>query len=311
MIVSFGEILLDTFSDRDGRNQAFVGGAPFNVAYQAWKMGNEVLFVGNVGNDSAGKRIRRFFQEEGLDERGIRVDQKRKTTISKVELKKGERSFSFERENTADPYFDEKCLDFISLADVVHVGSLMLSVKEGRDFASKIISFAKAQKKILSFDVNYREDVFKNRDRAISIYEEFYLQFDIVKFSQDELKLFTGENDVAVALGRLKKGPKMILVTLGKEGSLAYLNGCIYKEKSFDVNSIDTTGAGDAFFGAFLSEVDSIGFTEMNLMPSLLQSSLKFSNIAGALATTKKGAVPAIHSYKEINSFLEQQTFRR
>lgn len=311
MIVSFGEILLDTFSDRDGRNQAFVGGAPFNVAYQAWKMGNEVLFVGNVGNDSAGKRIRRFFQEEGLDERGIRVDQKRKTTISKVELKKGERSFSFERENTADPYFDENSLDFISLAEVVHVGSLMLSVKEGRDFASKIISFAKAQKKILSFDVNYREDVFKNRDRAISIYEEFYPQFDIVKFSQDELKLFTGENDVAVALGRLKKGPKMILVTLGKEGSLAYLNGCIYKEKSFDVNSIDTTGAGDAFFGTFLSEVDSIGFTEMNLMPSLLQSSLKFSNIAGALATTKKGAVPAIHSYKEINSFLEQQTFRR
>lgn len=311
MIVSFGEILLDTFTDRQGRTQSFVGGAPFNVAYQAHKMGNDVLFVGNIGNDLEGKKIQRFFQEQNLDESGLRVDEKRKTTVSEVVLKNGERSFSFRRNDTADPYFDESSLGFISRGYVIHVGSLMFSVKEGREFASKIISRSREQKKVLSFDINYRQDIFKDKDEAVSIYEKYYPQFDIVKFSEDELKLFTNENDVFKALRKLKKGPKMILVTLGREGSLIYQKDHIYQEKSFEVNSIDTTGAGDAFFGTFLSEVDSNGFMEMTLLPSLLCSSLKFSNIAGALATTKKGAIPAIASYKEINAFLEKQTFQR
>lgn len=311
MIISFGEILLDTFTDKNGKTQSFVGGAPFNVAYQAHRMGNDVLFVGNVGDDEAGKKIQKFFIDNGLDDEGLRIDKKRRTTLSKVELKNGERTFTFERDGAADPYFDDDSLDFISQGDLIHVGSLMLSVKEGREFASQIISFAKAQKKTLSFDINYREDIFKDEKEAIDIYEEFYPQFDIVKFSIEELQLFTKENDLELALKKLKKGPKLILVTLGKDGSLAYCNNRIIREKSFRVNSIDTTGAGDAFFGTFLSEVDSIGLREITFLPSLLQSSLKFGNIAGALTTMKKGAIPAIPSYKEVNAFLERQTFQR
>lgn len=311
MIISFGEILLDTFTDKNKKVQSFVGGAPFNVAYQVHRMGNDVLFVGNIGKDEAGKKIQKFFSDNGLSEEGLHIDKERKTTISKVELKNGERTFTFERENAADPYFDDGTLDFISEGDVIHVGSLMLSLKEGRDFASQIISFAKSQKKTLSFDVNYREDIFRDKKEAVEIYEKFYPQFDIVKFSKDELEFFTGEYDVETALRKLKKGPKLILVTLGKEGSLAYCNDRITKEKSFRVNSIDSTGAGDAFLGTFLSEVDSIGLREITFLSSLLQSSLKFSNIAGALATTKKGAVPSIASYKEVNAFLEKQTFQR
>lgn len=311
MIISFGEILLDTFTDKNKKTQVFVGGAPFNVAYQAHRMGNDVLFVGNIGNDDAGKKIQKFFADNGLDDEGLRIDNKRKTTLSKVELKNGERTFTFERDDAADPYFDDDSLDFISQGDLIHVGSLMLSAKEGREFASQIISFAKAQKKTLSFDINYRKDIFKDKKEAIDIYEEFYPQFDIVKFSMEELQLFTGENDIEPALKKLKKGPKLILVTLGREGSLAYCNNRITKEKSFKVASIDTTGAGDAFFGTFLSEVDSIGLREITFLPSLLQSSLKFSNIAGALTTTKKGAIPAIPSYKEVNAFLEKHTFQR
>ncbi len=241
----------------------------------------------------------------------MNIDPKRKTTIAKVTLDKAERSFSFLRENTADAFFLEDSLDFISLGDVIHVGSLMLSSEKGRDFAKKIISFSKAQKKILSFDINYRSDIFSNEEEAKKIYEEFYPQFDIVKFSKEELSIFTKEKDVEKAVKKLKQGPKIILVTLGKDGCLASFGNKIIKEKSIKVNPIDTTGAGDAFLGTFLSNVDSLGLSEIMFIPSLMESTLKFSNIAGALATTKMGAITSIPSYKEVNDTLERHTFSK
>lgn len=311
MIVCYGEILLDTFVNKaTGKVASFVGGAPFNVAYQAKKIGNQVLFVGNIGKDDAGKTILKFFSDNDLDTSGLHILRDKKTTISSVELDQGERSFTFQREDKTDAFFLDDSLDLISQGDVIHVGSLMLSVIEGRDFLRQILSYGKSQKKILSFDINYREDIFKNEEEAIKIYEEVYPQFDIVKFSKEELTLFTKIDDPYKAVEKLKKGPKLILVTLGKDGSFAYCNNRIIKAKSIKVKAVDTTGAGDAFLGAFLSNVDSLGLHEMMFIPSLMESNLKFSNIAGALATTKKGALESIPSSKEISSMLEKQTFQ-
>ncbi len=311
MIVCYGEILLDTFVNKaTGKVASFVGGAPFNVAYQAKKIGNQVLFVGNIGKDDAGKTILKFFSDNDLDTSGLHILKDKKTTISSVELDQGERSFTFQREDKTDAFFLDDSLDLISQGDVIHVGSLMLSVIEGREFLRQILSYGKSQKKILSFDINYREDIFKNEEEAIKIYEEVYPQFDIVKFSKEELTLFTKIDDPYKAVEKLKKGPKLILVTLGKDGSFAYCNNRIIKAKSIKVKAVDTTGAGDAFLGAFLSNVDSLGLHEMMFIPSLMESNLKFSNIAGALATTKKGALESIPSSKEISSMLEKQTFQ-
>ncbi len=311
MIVCYGEILLDTFVNKaTGKVASFVGGAPFNVAYQAKKIGNQVLFVGNIGKDDVGKTILKFFSDNDLDTSGLHILKDKKTTISSVELDQGERSFTFQREDKTDAFFLDDSLDLISQGDVIHVGSLMLSVIEGREFLRQILSYGKSQKKILSFDINYREDIFKNEEEAIKIYEEVYPLFDIVKFSKEELTRFTKIDDPYKAVEKLKKGPKLILVTLGKDGSFAYCNNRIIKAKSIKVMAVDTTGAGDAFLGAFLSNVDSLGLHEMMFIPSLMESNLKFSNIAGALATTKKGALESIPSSKEISSMLEKQTFQ-
>lgn len=309
MVISFGEILLDVFENSSTKeSHVFVGGAPFNVAYQIKKMGNEVLFVGNIGDDSNGKIIRRFFENNHLDNRGLTIHKNKKTTIAKVTLKNSERSFTFEKENLD---FKDDTLDFISKGDIVHVGSMMLSNEKGRNFARQIISYGKAQKKILSFDINYRKDFFKSKEEAKEIYEDFYPLFDIVKFSREELSLFTEENDIEKAVVSLKKGPKLLLVTDGKYGSYAYCHNRVYASKGIKVNAIDTTGAGDAFLGTFLSNVDSLGLEEMTFIPSLLESTLKFSNIAGALATTKKGAISSLPSYKEVNAVLEKQTLKK
>jgi fructokinase len=312
MIICFGEILLDTFVDKNSKKEtSFVGGAPFNVAYQAHMMSNNVLFVGNVGKDTAGKKIQKFFDEHDLDKRGLHVLADKKTLISKVTLDHAERSFTFERENSADDCFEDDALDYIQEGDLVHCGSFLLSTKKGRDYLDQILQFAKSQNKITSFDINYRGDIFADEKEAIDIYEKYYPNFDIVKFSKEELQLFTKEDDIEKGLKKLKKGPKLILVTLGKDGSIAYYRDKTVKAKSVKVNCVDTTGAGDAFYGTFLSNVDSIGLREMLFIPSLMESTLKFSNIAGALATTKKGALESIPSFKEVNKVLENNTFQK
>ncbi len=312
MIICFGEILLDTFVDNLTKKEtSFVGGAPFNVAYQAHRMSANVLFVGNIGNDMAGKKIQRFFDENEMDKSGLHVLKDKKTLISKVTLNHAERSFTFDRENSADDCFSDEALDYIQEGDLIHCGSLMLSTEKGKKYLDGILSFSKAQKKITSFDINYRKDVFHDEKEAIDIYEKYYPQFDIVKFSKDELEFLTGEADLENALKKLKKGPKLVLVTLGKDGSVAYFNNRIVKVKSVKVNCVDTTGAGDAFFGTFLSNVDSIGLRELLFISSLMESTLKFSNIAGALSTTKKGALESIPSYKDVNRILEKNTFMK
>lgn len=307
MIICYGEILLDQFESLNKKTQ-YVGGAPFNVFYQIHKMGTPSLFVGNIADDKEGRIIQKFFKDNNLDTKGLSIIKDKKTTVAKVTLNNGERTFSLRRDNVADNCFNEDALDFISLGNIVHVGSFLLENNESRTFLDKIIDYSKKQNKTLSFDLNYRDDIFSSKEEALSIYEKYYPQFDIVKLSIDELKLITKVDDIEEALTKLKPGPELYLITLGKEGSMAYYKNKIVKVDSIKQHSVDTTGAGDAFMGAFLSNIDTIGLNETLFIPSLLKSTLKFSNIAGALTTRKYGAIPSIPTYKEINEVLEKNT---
>lgn len=304
MIVCYGEILIDSFVDGE-KKEEHVGGAPFNLAMAAKKTGASVSFHGNIGNDEAGKMILEYFKKEKLPVSGLHTVPDQKTTIAQVSLDHGERNFTFLRNPGADAFFDESSLKDIANGDIVHLGSLMLSSETGRAFARKVVSKAKELHKLLSFDINFRSDIFKDTEEALSIYEEFYPQADIVKFSEDELALFTKEEELEKALPLLKKGPKLVLVTLGKNGSLAYAKGKILQVPSVPVEPVDTTGAGDCFFGTFLSQADSIGFYELTAIPSLLKSALRFSNIAAALTTKKRGALSALPTYKEVETAMQ------
>lgn len=308
MILSYGEILLDVFqNDKTGKKSAFVGGAPFNLICQAKKMNAETLFVGNVGNDAEGQMVQKYFKDNSIVKDGLRIDSQRKTTVSLVTtMKNGERSFVFHRDNTADPYFDKSSLEYIRKADIVHLGSLMLSQKEGFSFALEVIQKAKELHRVLSFDFNYREDVFSNKNEAIEIYSQIYPACDIIKLSEDELELFSEGNSIEERLMNFQNKPKLILVTLGKRGSLAYTNGKIIKAESIKVNPIDTTGAGDSFYGTFLASVDSFGLHEICFMESLLKCTLRFANVAGALSTTKRGALSSLPTYAEVEKELEK-----
>lgn len=297
MILCVGEILADmigTVKDGSLWYERKAGGAPFNVACAAKKFGAEVTFAGSVGCDLIGDFLVKFADGQNLDEVLITRDSKRNTTLAFVELDEGgERSFCFYRKNTADynlPYIPQNIFDG---ANIVHIGSLMLSEKAGFEYAESIAKRARKQNKILSFDINYRTDIFKDRQSAVRIYKKIINYADIVKFSEDEVEVFT-ENYIKTELN-----DKLVCISLGGNGSEWRYKGKSNRVPSIKVKPVDTTGAGDAFYGGVLSRLDKI-------QPALwteetLNSVFSFANVCGALNTLGRGAIDCLPDLDDIN----------
>lgn len=292
MILSVGEILADMIGQKeDGVTtfKAFCGGAPFNLAVNAKQSGAKVGFVGRVGNDVIGRFVLGEAQKAHLERLDIQIDAERNTTIAFVTLTDGERDFAFNRHDTADFNIDFDDIDFESYEnlEIVHLGSLMLSEQKGREFAEKIANKTSELGAKLSFDMNFRKDIYKNFVDAKRAYAPFVECADIIKFSDDELTDYTGISDMDEAAKSVLKKDKLLLVTLGKSGSAYYYNDLKGIVPSISgVKCVDTTGAGDAFFGAFLANIEGKELTEENIVYSMQQG-----NIQGAKATEFYGAI--------------------
>lgn len=292
MILSVGEILADMIGQKeDGVTtfKAFCGGAPFNLAVNAKQSGAKVGFVGLVGNDVIGRFVLYEAQKAHLDRLDIQIDAERNTTIAFVTLTDGERNFAFNRHDTADFNIDFDDIDFESYEnlEIVHLGSLMLSEQKGREFAEKIANKASELGAKLSFDMNFRKDIYKNFEDAKRAYAPFVERADIIKFSDDELADYTGISDMDEAAKSVLKKDKLLLVTLGKSGSAYYYNDLKGIVPSISgVKCVDTTGAGDAFFGAFLANIEGKELTEENIVYAMQQG-----NIKGAKTTEFYGAI--------------------
>lgn len=296
MILCIGEILADMIGEAAGADGApvfkmFCGGAPFNVAVNAKQSGAKVGFLGRVGRDPVGKFLTEYAAKVGFDALTVQRDEERNTTLALVTLTDGERDFAFFRHDTADFNIDEKSVNLSEYENlgIVHLGSLMLSEKAGRSFADSVIKKVREAGKVLSFDVNFRLDLYSGIEEAIKAYKPYVEEADILKFSDDEITAFTGKDTVEVAAKSLYKENRLLLVTLGSKGSAYYYNGISGTVATEKVKPIDTTGAGDAFFGATLASLD--GKDIRALKKEDIETALALGNAAGARATQFKGAV--------------------
>lgn len=128
------------------------GGAPFNVAVNAKRAGAKAGFVGRVGRDLVGTFLKKFAAGAGLERCEIQTDAERNTTLAFVTLKEGEREFAFFRHDTADFHIDEREMNWEQYEDlnIVHLGSLMLSEREGREFASSMVKKIRKSGKVFA-----------------------------------------------------------------------------------------------------------------------------------------------------------------
>ena len=301
MLLCIGEILADMIGEEKNGTTTYerkAGGAPFNVACALKKFGASVKFVGNVGDDLIGKFLIKYAKDFGMDTTYIHKDSERNTTLAFVELNEdGDRDFCFYRKNTADYVMPTVNDELIKLADIVCVGSLMLSDPRGVDFALDVIERAHAFGKTVAFDVNYRTDIYKDKESAVQTYKRILAVADIVKFSEDEVETFTEEYVNTLT-------DKLVLITLGKDGSEWRYKGKKNQVSTITVKPVDTTGAGDAFFAGALSVLDKkVGSP---LTEQTLNQALKFGNIAGALNTTGRGAIDNLPDLDTVNKYLNK-----
>ena len=284
MITSIGEILVDQFITENGASNA-LGGAPFNVAATIKRSGGHASFVGAVGNDKLGEFLLSKASSLGLDNLYIPKLEQYNTTIAKVTLTNGERDFKFVRDNGADYHIEYPLPKFVEESNIVHIGSLMLSEQEGREFALKTIKYLQKHDILISFDINYREDIFKGQDNIKDIFKAIIEQVDILKISDEEIDIFG--HDYIYGLK-----DKLICLSLGSKGSMYKYNDLQGIVPTKKVKPVDTTGAGDAFFGAVLSQID--GYKLNELTKDHLDKAFAFANAVGALTTLGKGAIDPI-----------------
>ena len=291
MVLSIGEILADMVGENVNCTltfKSFCGGAPFNVAVNAKNAGARVGFIGRVGKDVIGRFLLDEAKKAKLDFLDIQLDEERNTTLAFVSLTDGERDFAFNRHDTADFNVDFDHIDFAKYVglNIIHLGSLMLSEENGKLFAQKVALKAKELGVKLSFDMNFRMDTYKDFEDAKKAYKPYVECADIIKFSDDELRLYTGIEDIKAAIESIYHKDQLFVLTLGSKGSLYYYNGETNEIPTEKVKPIDTTGAGDAFFGTFLANMENCEYNKENI-----ENALTKANKAGAETTQFLGAI--------------------
>ena len=307
-ITTIGEILIDL--TQSGKTEQGIpkfdanpGGAPANLAVAAARLGARTAFIGRVGNDSFGDYLKRCLAENGVDVRGMSVDEKARTTLAVVALdERGERTFSFYRDPSADVNLsmEHVPMELLGGTKVLHFGSVSLTAEPARTATLEAAKTAKASGAYVSYDPNYRASLWPDEETAVRNMTEPLSVVDILKVSDEELPLLTGCTDPEKGSARLTdQGVRLVLVTLGAHGAFYRFDGHTGHVPGVPCVVGDTNGSGDTFFGAALSQLVKLSSLDQLTVPEL-ERILAFANKAASITTSRHGAIPAMPTLAEV-----------
>lgn len=313
-VIALGELLIDFTENGTSRQgnrlfEANPGGAPCNVLAMLKNLGHEVAFIGKVGNDFLGEELKTRVAGLGINTENLFQDQEIPTTLAFVHKKEnGDRDFSFYRKPGADMMLTEEEIDETSIANskIFHFGTLSMTHDGVRRATLKALEAAKKGHCIISFDPNLRERLWDNLEDAREQVKTGLSYCDVLKISDNELQWFTGEKDYSDGVAKLRKeyDIKLILVSMGKDGSRAYYNGTVVEANPFlQDHAVDMTGAGDTFYGCVLHYVLQWGLEGLKV--GQLREMLTFANAAASLITARYGALCMMPTEKEVMEFME------
>lgn len=319
-VVSLGELLIDfTENGISGQGnpvfEANPGGAVCNVLAMLAGLSHSVAFIGKVGRDLFGNQLRGALEEVGIDTKGLMLDTDVHTTLAFVQtMPDGDRDFSFYRNPGADIMLDktevEQCRDMILGSRIFHFGSLSMTHDRCRRATQHAIALAEEAGAIRSFDPNLREPLWGSLEEAKKQIEYGLAHCDILKISDNEIQWLTGEEDYnkGVAYIRERFDIPLILVSLGKEGSLAFSKSNHVRVSPFiRPDTIETTGAGDTFCALVLHYVLEHGLRDYS--EEELTRMLTFANAGASIITTRKGALRVMPSGAEIDALVKKASF--
>ena len=335
-LVCLGELLVDMFPAEVGRRLAEVsafhpkpGGAPANVAVAARRLGADSAFIGKVGDDAFGHHLVEVLRAEGVDVSAMRFDDQARTTMAFIAQPDEDTSeFVFYRNPGADMRLRPDELDHGLLrgSSAFHFGSISLIAEPSRSATLEALQAARAGGALVSFDVNYRPTLWDAEATARERIDQAIPLVDVVKVNEAELALLTEGGDAGQdgnaqlpALGQLAhnlaslrrrselllaKGPRLCVVTLGREGSFYQTEQGGGHVPGYKVETVDATGCGDAFVAGLLWQLVGHRVWKEPLDLAALGSALRYANAVGALTSLTRGVIPALPTAAQVQAFL-------
>ncbi len=311
-VFCIGELLIDFVAENQGSDLSKAitftkkaGGAPANVACAISKLGGKSSFIGCVGKDPFGSFLLEVLKNEGVD---ITMSQRSETftTLAFVSIAEdGERDFVFSRGADKELKYDSSIKKEFQ-RNMIHLGAATALLGGALEEAYGHYFFDGLTKdSFISFDPNFRIDLWKENEGVfIKKCMPFVEKSHLCKFSLEEAFLLSGKDTVEDACEVLHEvGAKIIVITLGKDGTYVSASNLKHTVPSIKVTPVDTTGAGDAFIGCLLYQIAEL--SDFNMVfddNKLLLNMIEKANKAGAITTTNYGAIIALPTLSQLEA---------
>jgi fructokinase len=284
MIYCFGEILWDVFPQK-----ALPGGALMNVCIHLHKLGFQTKLISAIGNDKAGADLKAYLHQELKDVSLIQIKNHLATGKVMVNL---DDPLNARYEIVKPVAYDEIDNPTVSLKedDALVFGSLASRGRYTKNTLLKLLE--KSCLKI--FDINLRAPHYTEASL-----KQFLKLADWVKLNDDEFELVCSwyqlnpQDESILQILAALWDVKLICVTRGGKGAVLYIDGQTFQHSGFQVEVVDTVGAGDAFLAALIHSYQ-IGYT-----PEIM---LNNACALGAFVAGKSGANPQ-YQIDDVNFF--------
>lgn len=278
-IYSIGEMVIDFIPGEE--NNSFVcnaGGAPANVAIAAARNGLETGVCCKVGADDFGRFLMETLRREGV----------------KVMCEKFLKEFEVLEED-------------IAAAKVIHAGSCSLSAEPVANATRKALRLGHEMGKLVSFDINYRNLMWKDdKHSCAKAVNEILPYVDLLKISEEEVDMIGGREQIGTLMQ--EQNITAVILTCGADGATVYFDQKYFTVEGRKVDAVDATGAGDAFWGGFLSSMLIQGVTQVSeITEEILRNAMAYGNISGALCVQKKGAISSLPVREEVEKIIRRE----
>jgi 2-dehydro-3-deoxygluconokinase len=278
-----------------GTFEKHMGGAEFNVAVGLSRLGHRVGWVGRLGDDEFGEEILALGRGEGVDVSRTIQDPDAPTGLYFKEWRVlGQLHVHYYRAGSAASRmrFADVDADYLLSGEIVHLTGITAALSENcYDLVDRLISAANDSGVPVSFDVNIRRQLLKERDPR-EVLEPLAARANLLFLSEDEAELLFGGSDPE----RIKEARETIraetVVVHRADGAFAVEDG-ISEMAGYSVDVADTVGAGDAFVAGFLSG---------RLRGWSTRECLDIANACGACAVTVPGDLKGLPTEEEVRA---------
>ena len=249
-----------------------------------------------------------MLEQDNVATDGLIYSTEANTTLAFVHLgQNGDRSFSFYRKPGADILLTFADVDTGLIEDtkIFHFGAVCLTDEPVRSACMQAAKYAREKGITVSFDPNWRPPLWQNDALAKQCILHAVALSDILKVSDVEMELLTGETDTGKgSLMLLAMGPSLVFVTLGVSGCYYRTHEACGHVPAYAANTVDTTGAGDAFTAAILYLISKHKRSLNSYSQGEITKMADFANAVGALCVQKRGAIPAMPILYQVEEFI-------